>query len=337
MTNRMTKKMLLTVLCFAALFTAAAQKVSLSGRQLEVNDIPYTIKGVCYHPVSKGESGRDFEHLDRDLELMQEAGINTIRVYEPIGDKKVLDKLFESGIRVIIGFGYNQNGQFDILSETCLDYVKTYKDHPAILYWELGNEYNYHPEWFGGDINTWYKALNTMAAKIHGIDQDHPVATAHGELPTPEILSMCPAVDIWGMNIYRWDNPQELFSQWEAISEKPMYISEAGADSYMTVAAHGYEEGKNEKAQADALQKILTQVLEHEEVSLGVTVFSFVDEWWKAGNPDQQDKGGWAPGSSGVPYDRTPNEEYWGIINIDRQQKEAYYILKTLFTNTKTN
>jgi beta-galactosidase GanA len=46
-----------------------------------------------------------------------------------------------------------------------MDYVKKYKDHDAILLWELGNEYNYHPEWFDGDIANWYNALNDASKK----------------------------------------------------------------------------------------------------------------------------------------------------------------------------
>jgi len=124
----------------------------------------YTIKGICYHPVPKGSDKRNFNNLTQDLELMLEAGINTIRVYEPIAERSILDQIHEAGLKVIIGFGYNQNGKYDILSGTFIDYVNAFKDHEAILFWELGNEYNYHPEWFDDDINNWYKALNSAAS-----------------------------------------------------------------------------------------------------------------------------------------------------------------------------
>jgi hypothetical protein len=52
---------------------------------------------------------------------------------------------------------------------------------------------------------------------------------------------------------------------------------------------------------------------------------------WKAGNNNQYDVGGWAPNSSGVPYDGTPNEEYWGIVDIDRNKKEVFYSIKEIF------
>jgi exo-beta-1,3-glucanase (GH17 family) len=303
-------------------------EVLVSGRQVLVNDVPYEIRGLCYNPVAKGATTRDFGVIDRDLELMKEAGVNTIRIYAPVDDRGVLDKIHNAGIKVIVGFGYNQGGVFDILSGTCVDYVKKYKDHPAILFWELGNEYNYHPEWFDGDMNNWYTALNATADLLHKADGSHPVATAHGELPTTEVLGLCPNVDVWGMNVYRWDRPGDIFGQWAAISEKPMYLSEAGGDSYMTIAAEGYAQGDNQKAQADANANILDQVFAHDDITLGVTLFAFSDEWWKAGNPDQQDTGGWAPESSGVPYDGAPNEEYWGLVDIDRNKKEAYFVVK---------
>ena len=61
-------------------------------------------------------------------------------------------------------------------------------------------------------------------------------------------------------------------------------------------------------------------------------MFAYTDGWWKAGNPEQQDIGGWAPYSSGVPYDGAANEEYWGIVDIDRNKKLAYYVIKKYFT-----
>lgn len=302
---------------------------------LIVDGKPYFIKGICYHPVPKGQEKRDFSSIDQDLALMKEAGINTIRVYEPIDDKAVLDKLFDTGIKVIIGFGYNQGGVYDIASGTYLDYVKKYADHPSILMWELGNEYNYHPEWFANDLKNWYTALNNAAESIQKIDNAHQVTTAHGELPDALALSMCPAIDVWGMNVYRWDDPEPIFAQWKAISNKPMYLSEAGGDSYMTITKSGYEKGVNERAQADSNAKILDHVFNNKDICSGVTMFSFTDGWWKAGNNDVQDIGGWAPNSTGVPYDGTPNEEFWGMVDIDRNKKETFEVIKAKYTGSK--
>lgn len=311
--------------------------VSVSGRKIFVNNSPYVIQGICYHPVPKGSNQRSFEQLTQDLALMQEAGINTIRVYSPIDDMAVLNEIEKAGMKLIIGFGYNQDGYYDILSGSFINYINKYKNHKAILFWELGNEFNYHPEWFEGDIKNWYSAMNKAAELIHQHDKSHPVATAHGELPDALALENSPNIDIWGINIYRWDNPESFYNQWASVSNKPMYFSEAGADSYMTIAKDGYEQGENEKAQADATKNILEGVFNNQEIGSGVTLFAFIDELWKAGNPDQYDAGGWAPNSSGVPYDGTPNEEYWGIVTIDRTKKEAFGVVKEKFIRLKKN
>lgn len=311
--------------------------VTVSERKILVNNEPYLIKGICYHPVPKGSDKRSFSNLTEDLALMVEAGINTIRVYSPIDDKAVLDEIDAAGLKVIIGFGYNQNGNFDILSGSFINYITNYKNHNAILLWELGNEYNYHPEWFGGDIKNWYAALNTAADLIHQTDENHPVATAHGELPDAMTLSLTDNIDVWGINVYRWDNPVSIFAEWSVVSSKPMYLSEAGADSYMTISKGVYEQGPNETAQADATKKILEGAFSAPDICSGVTLFAFVDELWKAGNNSELDPGGWAPNSSGVPYDGTPNEEYWGIVNIDRSTKKAYDIVKNIYTSLSNN
>jgi hypothetical protein len=323
---------LLAVLLFVSCKNNNQQNsVSVSGRQVLVNDVPYLIKGICYHPVPKGSNECSFETLSQDLALMNEAGINTIRLYSPVDDKAVLDEIHKAGIKVVIGFGYNQGGVFDILSGSFIDYINKYKTHPAILLWELGNEYNYHPEWFDGDMANWYNALNNGAKLAKENDPAHPITTAHGELPDSLALAMCPEIDVWGMNVYRWDNPEPIFAQWEAVSNKPMYLSEAGGDSFMTIEKAGYAQGINEKAQAHATKNILDATFRNKEICSVVTLFAFVDEWWKAGNPGTQDPGGWAPNSSGVPYDGAPNEEYWGIVDIERNKKEAFDVMKKIY------
>jgi exo-beta-1,3-glucanase (GH17 family) len=307
--------------------------VEISGRQLIVDGSPYLIKGICYHPVPKGSGERDFSILPTDLKIMQKAGINTIRIYSPIDDKNVLDQMHEAGMKLIVGYGYNQGGYYDIVSGSFIDYVKKFKDHPVILMWELGNEYNYHPEWFEGDLKNWYRDMNDAAAKIKEVDVLHPVTTAHGDLPDDLALSMSPNIDVWGMNVYRWDKPGDLFDSWKKVSDKPMYLAEAGADSYMAATMNGYEQGPNEKAQADATRNILKEIFDNKDVCSGVTLFAFNDEWWKAGNNDTQDPGGWAPESGGVPYDGAANEEYWGIVDIDRNEKEVFEVVEKFYTN----
>ena len=236
-------------------------------------------------------------------------------------------------MRVIISFGYNQNGLYDIKSGTFINYIKKYKSHRAILLWELGNEYNYHPEWFENDIQNWYDALSYATDLIHKVDENHPVSTAHGDLPNKQAFLSNPNLDIWGLNVYRWDKPQSIFEQWKNLSTKPIYLSEAGADSYMKISKAGFKQGENQKAQAAANAKIIDAVFNYSNMVSGLFIFSFTDGLWKAGNPNLQDVGGWAPNSSGVPYDGVPNEEFWGIVDIYRNKKQTFDIIKEKYNS----
>ena len=305
--------------------------------QLFTEEGPYFIQGVCYHPVPVGQETRSFESLTQDLTLMQELGVNTIRVYEPIASAEILDKIHGAGIAVIVGFGYNQGGVFDLQSGTYLDYVKQFKSHPAILCWELGNEYNYHPEWFDGSLDVWYETLKAASAAIQAEDPAHPVSTAHGEVPDEALIAEMTDIDLWGMNVYRWDVSYTAALDFAKRSDKALYFSELGADSFMKRAAPGYDAGESQSAQADATQTLLAPLFSDSIPSAGMTVFSFTDGWWKAGDPNKQDIGGWSPAGDGVPYDASSNEEHWGLVDIHRNPKEAYAVVQSLFNgNTPT-
>jgi hypothetical protein len=303
--------------------------VSTQGRQILLNDSVYMIRGVCYNPVAIGDDRYDpldFSHIAYDIELMTEAGINTVRTYVPITDPAVLDQFAEAEIRVIIGFpNYDDTFQYpDINHGTYLDYINTYKDHDAILMWELGNEYNYHPEWFNNDINNWYSILNNAALAIRQTDPNHPVSTAHGEVPTTVVLNLCPNVDVWGMNVYRWDDPSGALTQYAAISSKPCYLSESGADRY-----DNNLEKEDQVNQAKASKSIWYAVRGNLDICSGITFFAFVDEWWKGGNANTQDPAGFM---MSIPYDSFANEEWWGIVDIFRTKTAAYHLLEQEFS-----
>jgi hypothetical protein len=326
---------LFTILLFS--MYSLGIEVKIKDSKMIVDGQAFYMKGICYHPVKIGKTKRSFETLTEDLILIKEAGINTIRVYEPIDDIKVLDEIHNAGIKVVISFGYNQKGRFDILSGTFINYIRKYKDHDAILMWELGNEYNYNPQWFDGDINNWYKSMELVAQIIQIEDPSRLVSSAHGDLPSMDALNIAPSVQVWGMNVYRWDQPQSIFAEWEAISDKPMYFAELGADSYMTKSNETYKKGENQRAQADANRVILENVLSNSDKNIGSFVFQFTDGLWKAGNPKQQDTGGNAPNSDGTPYDGTANEEYWGIVDINRNKKITFDVVKDAYLNFNIN
>jgi hypothetical protein len=320
----------LILLMFVAQISFA--QVSVSGRSILVNGNVYKIRGVVYDPIAVGTTrldGPDYSKVQADITIMQRSCINTIRSYTPINDLSVLNAFAQAGIKIIMGFPNIDDRKIpgpDLQSGSYLSYINTYKNHPAILMWEFGNEYNYHPEWFSGSVKNWYAILNQSTKAAHAADPSHPVATAHGECPDTIALKACPAVDAWGMNLYRYDHPKSVFPQWAAISNKPMYLSEAGADSYDNI-----KNAVDEQMQARALDSIITDVLHNPSICSGITLFEFTDDWSPSGEPSIHNSGGAA---FDVPYDKYGNTEYFGILDVNRTAKAGFAVMKSKYCNT---
>ena len=293
----------------------SAQSVYVEERKIFVDGEEYRINGICYARGEGNGENSGYTYND-DIPLLVDANINTIRTYAAITNTAELNAFANAGIKVIMMLNEN--------SYTW--YVNQFKDHPAILMWEFGNEFNYHPEWFNNNIQNWYDQLENCAATVKSLDPDHPVSTGHGEVPSGQALNSCPSVDVWGMNIYRWLSPDSAIDELAAQTDKAMYISEAGADSF-----NSNSNSENEAEQAQATEIILNKIIENSDLCIGVTLFEFCDEWWKSGNPNQQDIGGF---SNAIPYDSFANEEYWGIVTRDRTPKQSYYVVQEIYEST---
>ena len=293
----------------------SAQSVYVEERKIFVDGEEYRINGICYARGEGNGENSGYSYND-DIPLLVDANINTIRTYAAITNTAELNAFANAGIKVIMMLNEN--------SYTW--YVNQFKDHPAILMWEFGNEFNYHPEWFNNNIQNWYDQLENCAATVKSLDPDHPVSTGHGEVPSSQALNSCPSVDVWGMNIYRWLSPDSAIDELAAQTDKAMYISEAGADSF-----NSNSNSENEAEQAQATEIILNKIIENSDLCIGVTLFEFCDEWWKSGNPNQQDIGGF---SNAIPYDSFANEEYWGIVTRDRTPKQSYYVVQEIYEST---
>ena len=308
------KKILFLVL-FSFSLQLFSQTVYVEDRKIFVDDQEYRINGICYARGEGNGENSGFSYTD-DIPLLADANINTIRTYAAITNSAELNAFANAGIKVIMMLNEN----------SYVWYVNQYKDHPAILMWEFGNEFNYHPEWFGNNIQNWYNVLENCASTVKSIDPNHPVSTGHGEVPTTQALTSCPSVDVWGMNIYRWLSPDSAIDELAAQTDKAMYISEAGADSYNSNSG-----SENQAQQAQATEIILNAIIEKSDLCVGVTLFEFCDEWWKAGDPNQQDAGGF---SNAIPYDNYANEEYWGIVTRNREPKQSYYVVQEIYEST---
>jgi hypothetical protein len=309
---------------------ALPRGITLAGKQLLVDGTAFHIRGVCWNPIARGlqnPDGLDFAGATAtDLPLMAEIGLNAVRTYSAITDVAVLDALYAQGIRVLNSV-YAYGGE---APQAAVDRIAPIKDHPAILMWLLGNEWNYNGLYTGLSHADALARLNEVAELLRDAGVRQPIATVYGELPSEETIAAMPRIDVWGINSYRGIGFGDLFSSWAARSNAPMFIAEYGADAY-NATLPGYDPDSQAQAVLALTNEIAAQssALTANGVALGGTLFEWADEWWKdpAGGPNTHDVGGTAPG--GGPYpDQTFNEEWWGIVDIDRQPRAAFTALR---------
>lgn len=118
------------------------------------------------------------------LEELKEAGANTARIYDTINLKTTLDRAHELGLAAVVdipmpkqhtdGQFYEDNDLFEELHKKVAEVVLRHRDHPALLYWNLGNEL-YYPYFY--KETKFFKKFNILIDLIHELDPNHPVST----------------------------------------------------------------------------------------------------------------------------------------------------------------
>src|SRR5690606_19988957 len=111
--------------------------VTIDGPQILVQGEPLHLRGVNWNPVPKGGTHpQDLAYAEfaaEDIALMQAAGINAVRTYEPLTDPAVLDALAAAGIFVLnTVYPYGGNAVDSVYAP-----VNSSKVHPAILMWVI--------------------------------------------------------------------------------------------------------------------------------------------------------------------------------------------------------
>ena len=364
--------------------------------QLQIKGRPYIIRGVTYSPTKIGQSPdegtlgnwmfEDFNNnkkidgpydafvdknrnnlQDRnepalgDFRLMQEMGINTIRVYHQPHkiNKQLLRDLYKKyGIMVIMGdflgkyalgsgaswyegtdYRNPQHQQNMLASVTMM--VEEFKDEPYILFWLLGNENVYGVACNADkDPESFFKFANEAASTIKSLDPEHPVAICSGDTLFLDVFAKhCPDIDMFGTNAYRGDYGFGYL--WQAVKEeadKPVFITEFGCPAY----AEGKKREETEQLQAEyhraAWEDIRYNMAGNEGLgnAIGGVIFEWLDEWWKAYEPGLHDS---KPLWAGPFPDGFMHEEWLGLCSQGegsqspflRQLRKSYYMYKEIW------
>lgn len=297
--------------------------IRIDGRKLFVDGAPFEVRAVAWNPVNKGGThpqGLDFTgNVERDAKMMRDAGFNAVRTYVPLEDTAVLDVLWKHGLRVLNSvYAYGGDAPSAVTAR-----VQAVANHPSTLAWLVGNEWNYNGLYVGMSQADARSRLNEVMTLIRASDTRIPIVNVYGEVPPQEVIDSMPLTDIWGINAYRGISFGDLFTAYAARSPKPLLLGEYGADAWNSLI-----NAEDTASQADATFALTAEI--HAQwsgtggVAIGGAVFEWNDEWWKdgAGSPSQHDIGGVAPGGGPHP-DATFNEEWWGLVDIDRNPRPA--------------
>lgn len=146
----------------------------------------------------------------RGLDLLAEAGANSVRTWDAEGIGALLDEAHGLGLTVAVGiwveherhgFDWDDPEQQKRMLDKTRRLVLEHKDHPAVLLWGVGNEVSTGTENVGKAL----RAIEACAALVQELDPDHPVMTVTPEIGTDlavRVQRECPSVDILGINSY---------------------------------------------------------------------------------------------------------------------------------------
>ncbi len=316
----------------------------------------------------------DANILNRDFTYLSSMHVNTIRIWKgndtQVGTRfpikivqQTLNLAEQHGIKVVAGFWIDgtthecHNGQRyyntpDFTNQSVRNdyknrfvaYVNTFKNHPAILFWVIGNENNLflNPN-DTNRIRAYYSLINEMAQAAHQVEGTsyHPVAVVNGDLDFignaqygTDDVSM-PALDIWGANVYRGNSFGNLFVEYVNKSTKPFWISEFGVDAWFSQNLQNPDVGYEDQAtQAQWDGNLWDEIVRNHTATIGATIMEYSDEWWKpyewidgGSHNSQQNHFGTGPVDTDCPPDGIPdwyppspdnyfNAEWWGIMSI---------------------
>lgn len=133
------------------------RKVEIKNRQLLVNGQPVLIKGVDRHELDPDKGYVvSYERMVQDIQLMKRLNINAVRTCHYPDDPRWYDLCDQYGIYMTSetnieshGMGYGaatlakREDYHDVHVERQHHHLMTYKNHPAIIVWSLGNEAGY--------------------------------------------------------------------------------------------------------------------------------------------------------------------------------------------------
>jgi len=348
---------------------------SPAGWTLRVDGADFMVFGMNWDYLPIGENYTyDFwnksdrfiaEALRREMTLLREMGVNTIRQYIGIPPKWIEHIYRNYGIYTVLNhpmgrYGHNIDGVYrtptnyadprtrEVLLEEIRELARQYQDTPGLLMWLLGNENNYGLYWSSNEIENLpearqgdaravylYSLFGEAIDALHDEDRaKHPVAIANGDLGFLEVIKeQCPNLDVMGSNVYRGPSSRDLFDRVADELGVPFMYTEFGSDAY-----NAREGREDDLAQAEILVALWEEIYQQTagkgraQNAIGGLIFQWADGWWKYQQDENLDihdeTASWSNAAYAFDYvegENNMNEEWFGICAKGRTNPRGFY------------
>jgi len=288
----------------AAATTASVVKVTgtQGNWQLTVNGAPYIVKGAAWGPDISSSTVNTY------MADVQSLGVNSIRTWGTgTTTQTLLDAAAAKNVRVVMGFWLQQQIAYgtdqpykDRALREIKRWVSTYKDHPGVLMWDVGNEVilflqdHYSGAALEANRVAYAQFVNQVAAEIHALDPNHPVTSTDAWTGAWSYYkTYAPNLDLLAVNAY--GAVCSVKNDWIAGAfTRPYIITEWGPQGEWEVPndANGVPTEPSDLEKRDAYPVAWGCITGHTGVALGGTLFIYGDKedfggiWFNLKNPN---------------------------------------------------
>jgi len=308
--------------------------------QLLVEGQPLYIRGVAYsnsYHWDPDDLILTRRQLESDFGKIRAMGANVIRRYGTGWyDRNVLNVAQEYDLKVLFGLWFEPNIDYRSDMQQLRDYeaevekaVRTYRDHPALMGWSLGNEvwgilkHYYGQPYLTQVRNAYARFVERLAQRVHQLDPDHPVFTMFEhtqDLPgaLADFSHAAPSIDVIGINSYYAQHISKLHRLTrEHDPNRPYLVSEFGSEGYWhkEYTARDWLGGLREPSGAEKSRMYEFRWREYIEGKRGRNIGGFAFTW----------------------RDRNEGSSTWfGITDFKGRLKPTYYALQHVWTGKES-
>lgn len=158
--------------------------------------LPFFLNGAAGDPTPES------------LALLKSWGGNCIRVFNPTNAQNFLDMAQAAGMKLMLGLSWTPNRDQQQELQRIVDIVNTYKTHPGLACWNIGNEKEGPIRSDLASCNAFVDQVNAVASAIKVADPVHPVIYTcidFGSAPHPPMTTAFrrgTTLDAIGINTY---------------------------------------------------------------------------------------------------------------------------------------